>query len=91
MKWFLSFIVMGIFCTVIYMVILGFIVMGIDKAIGGHSLILEAVQKAAAIVLGFYSSYKFWPPKKTAAAGQDRPSEEAPANEAEAPAADEER
>jgi hypothetical protein len=55
---------MGIGWSLVYLVIFGLILMGIEKTIGGYLVILEAIQKACALACGFYTSYKLYPLKR---------------------------
>lgn len=64
MKW-VSFLVMGIGCSIVYEILVGLVVMAIEKAIG-YLPILEALQHACAITFGFVTSYTLWPPGKKA-------------------------
>ena len=64
MKSLVRFIIWGIGWSLVYLVVFGLILMGIEKAIGGYSVVLEAIQKTLAIALGFYTSYKLYPLKR---------------------------
>jgi hypothetical protein len=64
MRLLVRFIIWGIGWSLVYLVIFGLILIGIEKAIGGYSVVFEAIQKAIAIALGFYTSYKLCPLKK---------------------------
>ena len=69
MKWLISFLVMGIICSVVYEIIFGLAIMQIEKAVGYHP-VLEALQHACAIAIGFFTSYKLWPPKGKRSGGK---------------------
>ena len=64
MKWLISFLVVGLICTVVYELLIGLVLVMVIERYLGYTTVLEALQHACAIALGFLTSYKLYPPEK---------------------------